>query len=121
MSFSFGTRDCVTFSFGTGRGAWAWIGLPAQQLRAILRRAGRCLALRWLTRENQSRCAYEQRPSAGEISKNLATDQSWGLCEALEFPSQAELINFEINRFNVSGIQSVKRTNDLMAVPIPLE
>lgn len=44
-----------------------------------------------------------------------------GFCEALEFPSQAELINFEINRFSVSGIQSVERTNDLMVVPIPLE
>ncbi len=43
------------------------------------------------------------------------TDQSWGevwgLCEALEFPSQAELLNLEINRFNVQGTQ---RFNDLM-------
>jgi len=30
-------------------------------------------------------------------------------------------VNCEINRFNVSGIQSVKRTNDLMVVHIPLE
>jgi hypothetical protein len=37
------------------------------------------------------------------------TDQSlgevWGLCEALEFPGQAELLNLEINRFDVQGIQ----------------
>jgi hypothetical protein len=34
-----------------------------------------------------------------------------GLSEALEFPSQAELINLQINCFNVSGIQ---RFNELM-------
>jgi len=57
-----------------------------------------------------------------------ANFETWGelikvgcFCEALEFPSQAELINYEINRFNVSGIQRVKRTNNLMVLPIPLE
>jgi hypothetical protein len=39
------------------------------------------------------------------------TEQSWGFCEALEFPSQAELLNVEINGFHVSGIQ---RFNELM-------
>ena len=42
-----------------------------------------------------------------------------GFCEALEFPSQAELINCEINRFNVSGIQRVNELMILTAVPIP--
>ena len=93
--FLVGTCDWVTFSFGTGCGAWAWIGLPAQQLRAILRRTGRRLALRWLTRENQNRCAYEQRPSQGKFREILRPDQSWGFCEALEFPSQAELLHIE--------------------------
>ena len=51
----------------------------------------------------------------------MANRSNLGFCEALEFPSQAELINCEINRLNVSGIQSVKRANDLTVVHIPLE
>jgi hypothetical protein len=47
--------------------------------------------LRWLTREDQNRCAYEQRPFQGKFREMRRSDQSWGLCEALEFPSQAEL------------------------------
>ena len=39
-------------------------------------------------------------------------------CEALEFPSQAELTNFELYRFNLLGFQSVARTsNDSGARP----
>jgi hypothetical protein len=68
-----------------------------------LRRAGRCLALRWLTHENQSRCAHEQRPPQWRFRKVRGTDQSWGFCEALEFPSQAELLNIEINGFTFQG------------------
>jgi hypothetical protein len=39
----------------------------------------------------------------------------------LEIPSQAELINCEINRFNVSGIKGVNELMILTAVRIPLE
>jgi hypothetical protein len=72
----------------------------------------------WLNREDQNRCAYEQGPFQGKFRETLRADQL-GFCEALKFPSQAELINGEINRFNVSGIQSAKRTIDSMVVPIP--
>jgi hypothetical protein len=52
---------------------------------------------------------------------NFATRSNLDFCEALEFPSQAELINFEIDRFKVSRMRSVKRASDLMVVPMPLE
>ena len=96
MSLSLGLVTGETFGFGAGGSGRAWIGLAAQQLCAILRRARRCLALRRLTREDQNRCAYEKRPSQGKFREILRTRQSWDLCEALEFPSQAELTSLQI-------------------------
>jgi hypothetical protein len=46
-------------------------------LRAILRRTGRCLALRWLTREDHNRCAYEQRAFQGRFGEILRADLTW--------------------------------------------
>jgi hypothetical protein len=47
---------------------------------------------------------------------NFASQSSLCFCEALEFPSQAELTNFELHRFKVLRFQSVE-----MVGLIPLE
>jgi hypothetical protein len=77
--------------------------------------------LHWLNREDHNRCAYEQRPFQGRFDEILRADQTWVFCEALEFPSQAELITCEMNRLTFQGSKVLNEPMILTAVPSPLE
>src|SRR5437667_1366116 len=71
------TRDGITLSFTSGRSCWDRQSALAEQLRARLRRAGRCLALCWLTCENQRRYPHKSGPSEEKFRKMRQIGQSW--------------------------------------------
>src|SRR5438874_492227 len=64
-------RHWVSLIFTAGRDVWTghWIGLTAQQPSAVLSLTGRCLALGWLTCQNERRCARDRQAIPEEITK----------------------------------------------------